>query len=267
MPQLDARREYADGTILFAADLDAIIDDIETLLNSTKLNDDNIQDGGITGSTKLVDGSVSAGKLATNAVTTVKIEDDAVTAAKVADGAIDLAAKLGSSVVTTIKINDLAVTTAKLDDLSVTAGKIGALAVTTAKIDDLAVTAAKIAATTITGAKLATDVNLPVGAKLNSREFVVGSYAMALVPVAFAGFTGAGFSGSGSGWSVTGDGNLQTATFTFTTAYASTPAMVLSHTTPSTVALSGITTTGFTYTSSAGSQSMPAFTALFMGVK
>lgn len=113
MPQLDARRTYQDGMVLFAADLDAIIDDIETLLNVTKLNDDNIQDNGITASQKLIDGTVTTGKLANKSVTTVKIDDDAVTEPKLANDAVTTA-KIADEAVTTEKIADSAVTPAKL---------------------------------------------------------------------------------------------------------------------------------------------------------
>ena len=97
MAQLDVRREYADGEILLASDLDAFLNDIETFLNVIKLNDDNIQDGGINAATKLADSSVTTSKLANGAVTTNKIADGAVTTAKIADGAV-----------TTAKISDAA---------------------------------------------------------------------------------------------------------------------------------------------------------------
>ena len=117
MAQLDVRREYADGEILLASDLDAFLNDIETFLNVIKLNDDNIQDGGINAATKLADSSITTAKLANGAVTTNKIADNAVTTAKIADGAI-----------TTAKIADSAVTTAKIADSAVTAAKISAAA-------------------------------------------------------------------------------------------------------------------------------------------
>ena len=66
-------RQYADGQILFKAQLDAAFDSIETQLNDTKLNDENIQVGGI-----------SADNLAANSVTTAKIAAAAVTLAKLA---------------------------------------------------------------------------------------------------------------------------------------------------------------------------------------
>jgi hypothetical protein len=107
-------RNYNDGEVLTEADLDAICDSVETFLNSTKINDDNIQNSGITGSDKLVSQSVTTAKIA------------------------DLN-------VTTAKINDLAVTTGKLDALAVTAAKLAADAVETAKILDANVTRAKLA--------------------------------------------------------------------------------------------------------------------------
>lgn len=156
MANLSITRNYADGEVLLEADLDEVCDDLETFLNKTKINDDNIQPSGITGSTKLLDGSVSAAKLASDAVTTVKIADDAVTAAKVADGAIDDAAKLASSVVTTAKLATDAVTTVKITDANVTAAKLASDAVTTAKILDANVTTAKLADGAVTPAKRST---------------------------------------------------------------------------------------------------------------
>jgi hypothetical protein len=138
MATLNVTRSYADGDVLFEADIDAFLDDIESFLNTTKVSDDNIQDAGITGSTKLIDGSVTAGKLASDAVTTVKILDANVTAAK-----------LGTGAVTTVKILDANVTAAKLAANAVETAAIAASAVTTSKIQDAAVTLAKLAARTV----------------------------------------------------------------------------------------------------------------------
>lgn len=116
MPVLAITKTYADGDTLFEADLDNIKDDLENFLNVTKLNDDNIQNSGITASTKLVDATVTSAKIASAAITTSKISDDAVTTAKIVDANI-----------TTAKILDANVTTAKLADASVTQAKRAAL--------------------------------------------------------------------------------------------------------------------------------------------
>lgn len=113
MAQLDVRREYADGEILLASDLDAFLNDIETFLNIIKLNNDNIQDGGINAASKLANNSVTTAKLANGAITTAKIAEGAVTTDKIAIGAI-----------TTTKIADEAVTSAKIADGAVTSAKI-----------------------------------------------------------------------------------------------------------------------------------------------
>lgn len=135
MPTINLTRNYEDGTILFQSDLDAFLDDLESFLNTTKIDNSNIQDGGIDGSLKLTTASVVESKLASAAVTTSKIADDAVTTAKI------LAAN-----VTTAKIADSNVTTAKIADSNVTTAKIADSNVTTAKIADGAVTQAKRAA-------------------------------------------------------------------------------------------------------------------------
>ncbi len=104
MAQLDTTRNYNDGEALLEADLDAFLDDIETFINVTKINDDNIQNNGITGSTKLLNQSVTEEKLAANSVSTLKIVDEAVTDDKIADDTITfekLAASLAAKLVPT----------------------------------------------------------------------------------------------------------------------------------------------------------------------
>jgi len=122
MPTLSITKSYADGEVLFEADLDIIKSDIETFVNTTKLDDDNIQDNGITGSTKIIDGTITAAKIAASAITSTTLATDSIT---------------------TAKIQDLAVTAAKIADLGVTTGKIANTNVTTAKISDGAVTITK----------------------------------------------------------------------------------------------------------------------------
>lgn len=161
MAQIDVRRLYADGDILLGADLDAFLDDIEAFLNTTKINNDNIQNNSITASDKLADASISAAKIQSDAVTTAKIldanvttakiADDAVTAAKIADGAIDAAAKLASDVVETAKIKDANVTKAKLSST---------LQTQLTALSNLAYTSQASVATTVTvhhGVGVATD--------------------------------------------------------------------------------------------------------------
>jgi len=130
--QLDIRKQYADGSPLQQQDLDAFIDDIETFFNLTKLNSDNIQDDGITASTKLAAGSVTTAKLDNNSITTGTIETGAVTTAKIADGEVNTE-HIALDNITTAKINDLAVTTSKIADSAVTAAKVYGSAITGAK--------------------------------------------------------------------------------------------------------------------------------------
>lgn len=110
MATLSITKDWADGEVLLEADLDNIKSDVEDFLNTTKVNDDNIQNAGITGSTKLVDASVPAAKLAADSVTTAKIVDGALSAdisgrAKMADGYVN-AAKLATDSVTKVKLAD-----------------------------------------------------------------------------------------------------------------------------------------------------------------
>lgn len=148
MPTLNINKSYADGEVLFESDLDNIINDTETFINVTKLDDDNLQDNGITASLKLVDGTITTAKLASDAVTTAKIIDDAVTTSKIINDAVTTAKILDANV-TTAKILDANVTTAKLADNAVTTAKILNANVTTAKLADGAVTAAKLSANSV----------------------------------------------------------------------------------------------------------------------
>lgn len=125
MASIDITRAYLDGEILFASDVDAIIDAIETFLNVTKLTDDNISNSGITGSLKLVNASVTNAKLATDAVGTTNIVDGAVTTAKIAASAITTA-KIADGAVTNAKIATDAVDSSNIVDGSVTRVKLAA---------------------------------------------------------------------------------------------------------------------------------------------
>ena len=72
MPTFTMTKTYLAGNVLTESQLDDMKNSTETFLNTTQLDDDNIQTGG-----------VGADSLATNSVITVKIAANAVTATKV----------------------------------------------------------------------------------------------------------------------------------------------------------------------------------------
>lgn len=115
MPTIDITRTYNDTALLSESDLDNIINDTQTFLNTTKLDGTNIQNEGIDGGDKFAPGSVTTAKFQSNTVTTAKLADspDGIEAAK---------------------FNDLAVTTAKINDAAITTSKINAAAVSYAKL-------------------------------------------------------------------------------------------------------------------------------------
>lgn len=76
MPTLTITKTYDDEQVLTEAMLDDIKDSIETFVNTTKLNADNIQAGGV-GTTQLANSAVSTDKLADNAVTAAKLSSSA----------------------------------------------------------------------------------------------------------------------------------------------------------------------------------------------
>jgi hypothetical protein len=133
MGQLNARRTYASLEVPLESDIDLFLNDIETFLNITKLNNDNIQDASITASTKLSPLSITTSKFKNVSVTTAKIADGNITTAKIEDDAIT-AAKILDSNITTAKILDSNVTTAKIADLNITTAKILDASVTNIKL-------------------------------------------------------------------------------------------------------------------------------------
>jgi hypothetical protein len=173
MASLSVTRSYADGEILLENDLDAFLDDIETFLNSTRINDDNIQDSGITGSSKIVNASITGAKLANGAISTIKIADDSVTKDKIAadvaglglaqnaDGSLEVDVDDSTIEISSdnIRVKDLGITTAKINDLAVTSAKIAAGAVGTTQLLDSNVTTAKLANDAVTNAKTALTIS------------------------------------------------------------------------------------------------------------
>lgn len=178
MATITIPREYEDGEILVESDLDAANDAVETFLNTTKINDDNIQNSGITGSTKLVNATVTEAKLATDSVSTLKIVNEAVTnpkigadavnGSKIADDAIDSEHYVDGSI-DPAHLADLAVTTAKINDLAVTTGKIASGAVTQAKRADLGQQLSSTATFSTTSASYVDITNLSVSIATTGR--------------------------------------------------------------------------------------------------
>lgn len=117
MATLTTTKNYADTTLLLADDFDVFLDEIETFINTTKINDDNILAAGLVGSTVFKNISISAAKINTSAVTTAKIADSAITTVEILDANVT-AAKIADSAATTAKIGPLQVTRAKLATLN-----------------------------------------------------------------------------------------------------------------------------------------------------
>lgn len=115
MPLIETRREYADGDLLLDSDFNAFLDDIETFLNVTKIDNDNIQDVGISASFKLANATVTTAKLTDSVVSVTKLEDAAAITSCL-DNANVTNAKLASSAITTPKIVNDSVTLVKIED-------------------------------------------------------------------------------------------------------------------------------------------------------
>lgn len=147
MPTFTMTKNWDDGTVLTESQLDDIKNSVETFLNVTKLDGDNIATSGIA-TTNIADGAVTAAKLAASVAgnglaggagtvlsvnvdnSTVELSADSV---QVKDAGI-VAAKIASDAVTTVKILDSNVTTGKINNLAVTTGKLADAAVTADKL-------------------------------------------------------------------------------------------------------------------------------------
>jgi hypothetical protein len=139
MSNLTVNKTYSDGSILFASDLDNMIDSHESFLNITKLDDANINNTSIIANESLQDSSITTAKIASLAITTaklavnniqdVKINDLAITTAKLADGAVTTA-KLADSSITNTDFNNASITKAKLVNVTYSAQAIGNVTVT-----------------------------------------------------------------------------------------------------------------------------------------
>ena len=125
MATLTVTKTYVDASLLSASDLDGLVDSIETFLNTTLLNGDNIQDGGVTSSA-----------LTANSVTSDILDAASVVEEGLADAAVE-EAQLGASAVDA-DIADAAVTTAKILDSTVATADIADSAVTYAELEDRA---------------------------------------------------------------------------------------------------------------------------------
>lgn len=84
MATLTTIRNYDDLSLLTEAQLNAVFDSIEDFINVVGVSDANIQDRGITASTKFAAASVTNATIQDNAVTSVKFIADSVTASKLA---------------------------------------------------------------------------------------------------------------------------------------------------------------------------------------
>lgn len=113
MAILTTTRLYQTGELLLDTDFNIFLDDIELFLNSTKVNDDNIQDQGVNAALKLANATISNNKISDLSVTADKVADTTVTAAQLTSNSIT-ESKLADSGIATTDILDEALTTAKI---------------------------------------------------------------------------------------------------------------------------------------------------------
>lgn len=157
--------------------------------------------------------------LADNIITTAKILDANVTTDKIADNAV-----------TTAKILDANVTNAKIAETTLTTNKLVDNIITTAKILDANVTTAKILDANVTSAKLATNLNLPGNTtQENAKNIVVSNTnAASSLSIIRATLNSSGALTVGEGIASVSHPSNGQYVYTWTTAFASTPVVVVS---------------------------------------
>lgn len=180
--------KVTDGNSYGETELNTFCDELETFFNTTKISDDNIQDGTITGA-KIAAGTITAAKLASNSVGTDQLADDSVTAAKLAadiagdglgqagDGSLtlnvdDSTIEISSDVA---RLKDSGITTAKLASTAANNDTLATGAVTKDQLDP----SPNIQTNSTTGTSLAQAITLTTG-----RVLVVASYNEAILDAA-----------------------------------------------------------------------------------
>lgn len=138
MPTFTMTKNYSDGNVLTEAMLDAMKSSTETFLNTTKIDGDNIQTGGVP-TAAIADSAVTAAKIATAAIGD-GLTGGAGTAIAIASSAAGDGLALASGVLSvnvddstietnadTLRVKDSGITTAKINDNAVTQAKRAAL--------------------------------------------------------------------------------------------------------------------------------------------
>lgn len=125
MADISIPREYSDDAVLSASELDAAFDSVETFLNTTGITDDNIQNSGITGATKLVNASVTSAKIANGAIGSTQIATGGIINSNIADGTI-VGTKLVANTLTDTQVQAKGITAASIADGTITSTQISA---------------------------------------------------------------------------------------------------------------------------------------------
>lgn len=95
MSTLSVRRLVVDGEVSARSQLSATWDDIETFLNVTKLNSDNLQNSAV-GETQLASNAVTTSKVQTGVITSDKFNDASITGGKLAANAVESLIPIGA---------------------------------------------------------------------------------------------------------------------------------------------------------------------------
>lgn len=112
---------FGSGGVIYASQMNANFQAIRSTINA--LDDQNIANASITGSLKLIDGTVNTAKLGSDSVTSSKILDGTIATADIADGAI-VGAKIPTGAITGAMILDGTITNADHADGSISEAKL-----------------------------------------------------------------------------------------------------------------------------------------------
>lgn len=118
---LNIPNTFSSGGIIYASQMNQNFDAIRNVVNA--LDDQNIANASITGSSKLIDGTVTLAKMASDSVNSAKIVDGSIVAADIATGAITSALILDGTIASA-DILDGTIASADIADNAITEPKI-----------------------------------------------------------------------------------------------------------------------------------------------
>lgn len=165
----------APGQTIFAGHWQSNFQAIEDVVNA-HIDDANIENAGITGSTKLIDGTVTLAKMATSSVNSAAILDGTILMADIADGQVS-GAKITDATIALADMGPNSVNGGNVVDGSIASADVLDNSLTGADVNDASLAAVDLASGAATGrASASTDTSSNI--TLNGPETTIQTVAI-----------------------------------------------------------------------------------------